>query len=671
MVDYYDRIRKKHGIRSRYPTPEEYERRRTRAMERVLVPRGAITFGVDPESGRYAWMMPDELAYGLWIVGRPGQGKSNAGEYIGSQIIDLVLPSADESFIVIDPHGAAAEHLFAYCVQKGVDPQRLLYVDFKPRPFVPIFNPLRPDAFSLSSRAEGITLAAYNLVEAMMRAFGVEFAVENPLTAEAMITTAAALAANNYSYAETKYFTQNAPGYREIRSHLLEAVEDETIVNLWHEIADLPAREQRIERASAARRFNWFLRIKTLERSLGQTSRGIDFSEIIGQGKIAIFNLGMHNTGLSDQAQRFLGALLLSQLKAAVSRRRKNESAPCYLFIDEFSRFVSHDTMEALAEARGFGLRPILAHQRLDQLRINNDDPRLLRAVMSIPNKLVFSIGLVDDQLQVAKEMYGPWVDHYKKKLELKHRAFAPALKKVLVAAESMTDGEVVTDIESEGTSEYEADGAGLVDATAAGIITPPDGGLFGGASPTTTELGSQARSRQHMAGGGASSARGHAVAKPNLRSRSLSEQYITDHDEYEETSVVEFQTFDEQVQEHMQKGIRQDIGQAVFMRGYKEPPISVETPEQEQLSLEPDDEDAAFRAMGKSQPECFMPVVSADQALVDRKETLKLKASSASTREASSSSSRKPRRKKPAAAEASSSSSRKPRRKPRTTTPL
>ena len=85
--------------------------------------------------------------------------------------------------------------------------------------------------------------------------------------------------------------------------------------------------------------------------------------------------------------------------------------------------------METLAEARGFGLRLVLAHQRMDQLMMKDQDPRLLKAVLAIPNKLIFGAGLVDDQLQLARQAYAPWVDLQKKRLELWHRGFEPILK--------------------------------------------------------------------------------------------------------------------------------------------------------------------------------------------------------------------------------------------------
>jgi hypothetical protein len=117
----------------------------------------------------------------------------------------------------------------------------------------------------------------------------------------------------------------------------------------WREINELPKKDRRIETSSAARRWDFFLRFQALKRILGQTIGGIDFSEIMEEGKIAIFNLGLHRTGITDQCQRFLGSLILHQVKAAASRRRKNRATPVYLLVDEFQRFANFDIMESLA----------------------------------------------------------------------------------------------------------------------------------------------------------------------------------------------------------------------------------------------------------------------------------------------------------------------------------
>lgn len=613
--DPYKRFLKNRGLD--YPSREKLDLPYKIVLEKKLVPGGSLVFGVNQEDGRHLHMMPEELAYGLHIPGRPGMGKSTAGQLIGTQIIDRIADRADESFIVIDPHGPVAAHLLRYCIKKDIDPSRVLYVDLTRRGgVVPVINPLRPDAFFPSDPQRGVPLVAYCLLEALTRAFGLQFAMEQPQIAETMITAAAAIAANGYSFAETRFFVQNTPENIRARETFLEKVADPTIIDHWRELHKPEnKRELRTETAGAARRFNYILRSDTLRLMFGQTTPGVDFAQLLEKGTIAIFNLALHETDVTDQGQRFLGALLLNQINAAVRRRKKNAASPCYVFIDEFARFASFDTMEALAEARGFGMRLILAHQRLDQLLLQDQDPRLMKAVLAIPNKLIFAMGLVEEQLELARQAYGPWVDLHKRKLELYSKVFKPYLTRVAVPTESEAMGESETDVVID--QEAEQRGAGSAAGRGEGLITPPGGGMFVGADPTSTEH------VQHVDSTFGALMRGRAWASGTGRHRiagkSVSYPFVTDYEELEQLSHVEFQSFDEQVIAEMQRATRQGVGDATFMHGHREPPLAGRTPEYQPIELPQGAERSYLQSTMKAHPGHFMAVTDADRSIKHR----------------------------------------------------
>lgn len=113
--------------------------------------------------------------------------------------------------------------------------------------------------------------------------------------------------------------------------------------------------------------------------------------------------------------------------------------------IDEFSDFVSHDVMTVFDRARQYGLRVILAHQGLDQLLLKDEDPRLLKAVLRIRQKLIFGAGLVDDQLTLARQAFAPWIDTEKRRLEIRTKTPWPVPERVVLhgGAETETSGQV------------------------------------------------------------------------------------------------------------------------------------------------------------------------------------------------------------------------------------
>ncbi len=611
--DYFDRILEQQGLK--LPSDKELSLEYAKAIEGEIVPDGALVFGVNGDTGRHLHMMPDELAYGLHIPGRPGMGKSTAGETFGSQVIDLVAEHPGQSFIVVDPHGPVASYLLRYCVKKGIDPKRVLYVDLaRSGGRVPVFNPLRPEAFFPADPDRGIALAAYSLLEALTRAFGVDFAMDQPQTAETIFTAAAALAANRYSFAETRFFVQNTEENWKVRSLMLEKVKDPTVVDHWEEIRGVPAREQRAETASAARRFNYVLRSDTLRLMLGQTSAGIDFSQLLEQGTIAIFNLAQHATDVSDQGQRFLGALLLNQINQAVRRRQKNTSSPCYLFVDEFARFASHDTMEALAEARGFGLRLAVAHQRFDQLMLNDQDPRLLKAVLAIPNKLIFAMGLIDEQTELTKQAFGPWIDLWKPKIKLYNKIFRPILRRVEVHTYSEASGESSASHEAHSEAEHSGFSHGSGDMTGSGLVAPP------GVDPTVTQSSQYMESSGQMSGSMRGSMYGRGEGRHSMAGHSVSNPYVTDHQEEDHLSHVEFQSFEEQIIGEMQSAMQQGVGDVTFMRGHREPPLTGRTPDHEALDVTERQVECYLDEVNRSHPGHFMSLEGAERAIEERK---------------------------------------------------
>ncbi len=343
MKDRYQEFLRRKGLR--YPSREEIGRRYESVLDEPLIPDDAIRLGVNTTTGRQAYITTEELKTSLHIYGGMGTGKSNTLKRTCRQLIARNAKTS-EGVAVFDPHGDVAEHALKVCIELGVDPSRVVYVDLKDRDWSPIINPMRTDG--------GIIRSAYSLTEAVTRANGVELALLNPMIAEAMISTAIVLLERGCSLAEAKFFGANTKQHMTVRSHLTQG---SIVEEFWDEIAGLSPRDRRMETGSSARRIEFFMKFPVIQRMLGQTQAGIDAFRIMEEGGIAIFNLGLSGTEVTTQAMRFAGTMFLDMFKNASLRRKKNKAKPFYLLIDEFAYFTSYDTMEALAEARGFGLR--------------------------------------------------------------------------------------------------------------------------------------------------------------------------------------------------------------------------------------------------------------------------------------------------------------------------
>jgi type IV secretory pathway TraG/TraD family ATPase VirD4 len=105
--------------------------------------------------------------------------------------------------------------------------------------------------------------------------------------------------------------------------------------------------------------------------------------------------------------------------------RRPHERTPFFVFIDEFSHFVTKDACEILDGGRKFGLHLILAHQHLGQLR--EKDPEVYYSTLTnARTKIVFG-GLNDEDVDlIAKELFTGEFDPDEVKDEIWHRGFEP-----------------------------------------------------------------------------------------------------------------------------------------------------------------------------------------------------------------------------------------------------
>jgi hypothetical protein len=94
-----------------------------------------------------------------------------------------------------------------------------------------------------------------------------------------------------------------------------------------------------------------------------------------------------------------LGTLLVNELMTAAFGRRPQERTLFFVFIGEFSHFVTKDACEILDGGRKFGLHLILAHEHLGQLR--EKDPEICYSTLTnARTKIVFG-GLNDEDVDL------------------------------------------------------------------------------------------------------------------------------------------------------------------------------------------------------------------------------------------------------------------------------
>jgi hypothetical protein len=126
-------------------------------------------------------------------------------------------------------------------------------------------------------------------------------------------------------------------------------------------------------------------------RNITCQNRTIDFDDIVGQGKVLLFNLGKGRIG--ETAAGLLASQVVSRIQMATMRRgREGAATPYYLYADEFQLVASARFAEMLAEGRKFGLSVTVAHQFTSQVPAG-----ILQAVVGNVGTLVlFRVGAAD-----------------------------------------------------------------------------------------------------------------------------------------------------------------------------------------------------------------------------------------------------------------------------------
>ncbi len=113
-----------------------------------------------------------------------------------------------------------------------------------------------------------------------------------------------------------------------------------------------------------------FVENSMMRNIIGQSRSGIDFSDIMNNGKILLVNLSKGRIGEMNSA--LIGLIITAKLQMAAFKRAEERSEESrrdfYLYMDEFQNFTTDSIATILAEARKYRLNLTLSHQFIGQL---------------------------------------------------------------------------------------------------------------------------------------------------------------------------------------------------------------------------------------------------------------------------------------------------------------
>lgn len=351
--------------------------KKTLADTGLRLKMGSVRKGVDVE------FTDEELATHMAIYGGTGKGKSKLIELMIRQIVEQ-----GRGACVIDPHGDLVEDLLAYILDhfEGRDPsivKRIHYLEPGSNDYRFKFDPFHYDPIRNEKYSDWLIAKAMSVAKIIIRKQGEDDFEGRPRLERFLrsVLIAAGIRVNtegdHFGLGDClSLFESTQTVHSAIWSRIAPALRR----NQFSSVADdlekvFPIKPERQEEwiASTKGRLGSFLKGPVRSLFTGNAQESFNFRDIIEQQGVILLNLRRTRVFEIDDANAVGGLFIKEILQAAEIARRKDRK-PYYLFVDEASRFVGQDLLDALAQFRKMKLSLCLAVQDLSSLRHRDVD---------------------------------------------------------------------------------------------------------------------------------------------------------------------------------------------------------------------------------------------------------------------------------------------------------
>ena len=300
---------------------------------------------------------------------------------------------------VIDPHGTLYESLVKWIAMHDLHHDRNVHlIDPSLGEWTTGINPLRlVDGDRISTRADAVR-------DAFAHVWGNEDTSRTPLLRKCLRAVIHVLIVHKLTLLEAMELV-TAADTNDVRKYLTNELEDYIHQRLWSEFNAYEKRLFNEEFRSTVNRFIEFLDSPEIRTIIGSNLQPINLRSCMRNGDIVLVNLRPGT--ISFDNARLIGTLITSDLFAYAFDRDKAEArnTPFYVYIDECSRFVTESVVRALDETAKFGLHFVLSHQRLGQLR--REDENLYNAIMAgAQTKVFFGCNEDDDAEIMSRHLF-------------------------------------------------------------------------------------------------------------------------------------------------------------------------------------------------------------------------------------------------------------------------
>lgn len=332
----------------------------------------------------------DDRRRHLYLIGQTGTGKSALMQEMVRRDIE-----AGKGVCVIDPHGDLIEKILGTVPKERIEDVIL----FDPSD---LESPIGLNMFEYDrNHPEQKTFIINELINIVQKLFAALPEAFGPMYEQYTRNTMRLLLDNAdvgpFTLMEMPKIFVNP----EFRRFLLSRESNTTVKEFWQS-AEAAKGEQSLENFATyiTSKFDNFINNEYVRLIIGQARSGLNFREIMDNGKILLVNLTKGRLG--DINSSLLGMIIVGKILLASFSRvdmPEEQRRDFYLYIDEFQNFTTESISSILAEARKYRLNLVIAHQFIGQLQ-----EKIRDAIFgNVGSMAVFRIGAEDAEF-IAKQ---------------------------------------------------------------------------------------------------------------------------------------------------------------------------------------------------------------------------------------------------------------------------
>ncbi|HUY33186.1 MAG TPA: type IV secretion system DNA-binding domain-containing protein [Pirellulales bacterium] len=363
-----------------------------------------VFLGKEVDTGEQVSLPWESFKTHYHLIGGTGKGKTTAIHSMVQQL--LCNPIDDACFFIIDKLGNFTSELLLwmashYCPDYVRD--RLVFIQAANEDMV---SPLNP--FIYETPGEGF-YKVERATDLILRAWESQNIEAMPRLGRWLFNAFWAAAQLGLTISDCVHFLR--PG-SEFHRPLLDVLPP-LLKSEWHDI-------MRNERSateildSTRNRLRPYFESVILRRMFGSNRSRLDVARMMKEGRIVLVDLAPHGR-IGDHLATTIGAMIINEILATVRGMPIGVRYPTYLLLDEFQNFVGPDVESALPELRNLGLRMILSHQSLSQLRRGDYD--MTNIIFQAQSRMIFGVQGRDADL-LAQEIASIKFDPYEVKDE-------------------------------------------------------------------------------------------------------------------------------------------------------------------------------------------------------------------------------------------------------------